>query len=295
MRTATCLGLALLLATAVVGAPAPGAQPASAQAATATSLSAAPNALAAMGAAAPLRPLVPEPLRSAQAGPPRPPRADEDEAPADETADDVRVREDDDDEDDDDDRERGVDRNVVVVINDDDGRLRVRGRVKLVRDRDTRVEAVNGALAFSSCTDCQTFAVALEIVLASPNATYIAPQNEARAINYECTRCVTVARAIQYVYTVEDPSLVPDNLRRLMHDMEKELKDIARDKSIGAAEANNRIKVVVDSFRELGDSLNDRLDEATVTTSPGASPAGPTEMAPAPAPSPVASPEPAGA
>jgi len=226
---------------------------------------------------------MPEPGRLVQQVPAAPPGIDDDDAPESEAADEVRVREADDDEDEDD--ERRADRNVVVVVNRDDGRLRVRGRVKLVRDRDTRVDAVNGALAFSSCTDCQTFAVALEIVLVRPDATYIVPQNEARAINYQCTRCVTVARALQYVYTVDDPNEVPDNLRRLLRDMEKELKDIAKDKSIGAAEANARIKAVVDGFQELAASLNDRLEQATETTSPGAAP-----PAPAPAASPATQP-----
>jgi putative peptide zinc metalloprotease protein len=163
-------------------------------------------------------------------------------------------------------------RNVASVRNLQDGDLRVRGRIKLVHATGPNVQPVNGAFAYSSCVDCQTFAVALEIVLVSPDAAVIAPQNVALALNYQCTGCLTVARAIQYVYTVDDPHQVPDNVKALLKEMEQELKAIEKDQNVGAAEANARINAVIAQFQDLAESLVDQQDEATIPTSPGAAP-----------------------
>jgi hypothetical protein len=223
------------------------------------------------------------------------PPADADTAPADPAADDVVVRQERED------REewqagqhfRGDGgNNVVMVLNRSDNRMRVRGRIRLVDLHGSRAEPVNAAFAYSSCTDCQTFVVALEIALIAPNASTIAPQNRARALNYECTRCVTVARALQYAYVVDDPDVVPDNVNRLIRDMEKELRDIGREGDISANQANARIDGVVGRFQELAVSLQDQFDETVELTTPGApSPAAipgtDPGLVPAPSPSPV--------
>ena len=57
--------------------------------------------------------------------------------------------------------------------------------VDLAELRGSRTEPINAAFAYASCTDCQTFAVALEIALIAPGASTIAPENHARAINYQ--------------------------------------------------------------------------------------------------------------
>ena len=230
------------------------------------------------------------------------PSADEDALPEDPTLDEVVVRE----ERDDDPRwwdrdERGFwsgqGRNIAFVLNRSDGKMRFRSRVRLVHIKGDRAEPVNAAFAYSSCTDCQSFAVALEIALISPNASVVAPQNRARAINYECTRCVTVARALQYVYAIEDPDQVPDNVRRLMNEMERELREIGRDRSLSPGQANERVNAVIAQFQELNASLQDDLARTEEVTSPGATPADalpaepaaapPTEPAPDPMPSPA--------
>jgi putative peptide zinc metalloprotease protein len=230
-----------------------------------------------------------DPAAGAQAAPT--PAAQEDAVPEDPVADEVVVRS----ERDDDQRGRGdhgppnfwswFGRNVVFVLNRQDGDLRVRGRVRLVHIKGDRAEPVNAAFAYSSCTDCQSYAVALEIALISPNASVIAPQNRARAINYECTRCVTFARALQYVYAVDDPDQVPDNVGRLVREMERELRDISRDRRITPTEANERVTAVIVQFQDLNTVLRDELVGTEDVTTPGASPLDPSAV---PAPSPPA-------
>ena len=218
------------------------------------------------------------------------PQPAEDAAPENDLRDEVVVREEREDDSTRSMGSRGA-RNIVYVMNRSDGKMRIRGRIRLVQSHGERAEPVNAAFAYASCTDCQTFAVALEIALISPNASVIAPQNRAQAINYECTRCATVARALQYAYVVEDPSEVPDNVRRLLRDMEAEIREIGRQPDITANEANARISAVIAEFQELNASLQDELAKSDEITSPGApSPAeaSPPTDQPTPAPSPAA-------
>jgi putative peptide zinc metalloprotease protein len=217
------------------------------------------------------------------------PDDDQDTAPDDPAADDVTVRRGREDRDDDQAGQRlpgGGGNNVVMVRNHSDGDLRIRGRIRLAELHGSRAEPVNMALAYASCTDCQTFAVALEIALVAPGTSTIAPQNRAHALNYDCTRCVTVARALQYVFVVDDPSVVPDNIDRLMRDMERELQSIQHERGITADEANARVDAVIDRFQDLASGLQDQLDETDEPTTPGA-PAPTIPAAPAPSPSPV--------
>lgn len=212
------------------------------------------------------------------------PGDDEDAAPDDPASDDLTVRRGRDDQQDDYHHLGGS--NIALVRNHSDNRMRLRSRIRLVQIHGDRAEPLNGAFAYASCTDCQTFAVALEIALVSPNASVIAPQNRARALNDTCTRCVTVARAMQYVFVVDDPEQVPDNVDRLMRDMERELRALEHDRDVGAEEANSRVNAVISQFQELASSLQDQLDETVEPSTPGAAPAIEPTLVPAPSPSP---------
>src|SRR5213082_678531 len=79
-------------------------------------------------------------------------------------------------------------KNIVQVKNFEDGRLKVEGRIQLGHEPGPQAGPVNIALAYSSCTDCQTLAVALQINLVNRNASVITPQNAAVAVNGACTR-----------------------------------------------------------------------------------------------------------
>jgi putative peptide zinc metalloprotease protein len=220
------------------------------------------------------------------------PTDDEDTAPDDPAADDVTVQRGREDRDEGQAGQHvpgGGGNNVVMVRNHSDGDLRIRGRIRLAELHGSRAEPMNLAFAYASCTDCQTYAVALEIALVAPGASTIAPQNRAHALNYECTRCVTVARALQYVFVVDDPSIVPDNVDRLMRDMEKEIRDIGHTRGISATEANARVDAVIDRFQDLASGLQDQVDETDQPTTPGAPaptiPASPAAPVPSPSPS----------
>jgi hypothetical protein len=201
--------------------------------------------------------------------------------------------------DDEDHARRGGPKNHVRVVNRTDGRLRVRGHLQLNRIRGSIVEPENLALAYSSCVRCQSIGVALQINLIGRTSDWIAPQNAAVAMNVECKGCYTVARAIQYVYSVDDPTTqIPDEASLLIHEMNRELRDIHSDRRITLAEAEARIDAVIAQFRQLPLILNleraDQLDPDDGDAAPAAT-ATPTPVptgtsAPSVVPEPTATP-----
>src|ERR1700757_4341320 len=97
-------------------------------------------------------------------------------------------------------------KNVVIVQNRTDNAVKIDGRVQLGREPGPGMGAVNIASADSTCTDCTTLAVALQINLFNRNAGVFTPQNAATAVNGACTRCDTEAYAFQYNIGVDDPT-----------------------------------------------------------------------------------------
>jgi len=162
------------------------------------------------------------------------------------------------------------DANVVTILNRSDNRMQVRGNLDVNRIPGDQAVPVNYAAAVASCTDCQTFAVALQIDLISKAANVVALENTAIALNVGCTRCITVAHAIQFVVQVDDPREVPEDVDAATKEMDKDLRDIAklaRDGQIDTATADARVKALLDRFRTLGRSLYQR-QEATEVNSP---------------------------
>lgn len=159
------------------------------------------------------------------------------------------------------DEDHGGGRNIVTVLNRHDRRMRIRGNIQLARVPGATAAPVNYAGAYSSCTDCQTYAVALQIALIRKDASRITPQNAAVALNFACTRCITVARALQYVVQVDDPDEVPEDVQDLIKDMDRELRQIAKDRTQTIAEADARITAVIAQFRTLAQSLYEQRDE----------------------------------
>jgi putative peptide zinc metalloprotease protein len=148
-------------------------------------------------------------------------------------------------------------RNEVIVHNQSDGKLLMRGRVDLEHLPGRSVAPENYAEAVGSCVRCQTLAVALQIDLISRNATTIAPQNAAVALNLHCTGCFTSARALQYVIQVDDPTEVPERATELVQTMNRELRSVQHSRHITVTEAQSKIDAVVAQFRDLAVNLRE--------------------------------------
>jgi hypothetical protein len=152
--------------------------------------------------------------------------------------------------------------NEVIVHNCTDERLRVRAAIQLNTIPGQVVTPLNEAFAESSCVHCQTLAVALQIDLYSAErANDVEPGNFAVAINSNCTGCVTVARAIQYVQGVDEPRDVSEDISTTVNDLANELAAIQSNPSITLPEAESRLNAVIVRFNALGGSLGDQREE----------------------------------
>lgn len=182
--------------------------------------------------------------------------------------------------------------NVVMINNHQDDSLRVKGSVQLNRINAPNVAPQNLARAYSSCTDCETLAVAMQVNLIRRDTNRVVPANAAVAINYQCTRCRTIAVALQYTLSVDDPMQTPHDVRQLVRQMDLELREIAR-AADSLSEAIERINGVIGRFVALADSLDDQRDEAADSTTPGATDeSDPPSPSATPSATPVASAEP---
>ena len=89
--------------------------------------------------------------------------------------------------------------NTAIAVNTKDGSTIFKVAFAIRHVMSDVVDQSNAAVAYASCTDCTTVAIAIEIVLVESNPTVVTPTNLALAYNELCSLCVTVADAIQFV------------------------------------------------------------------------------------------------
>ena len=87
--------------------------------------------------------------------------------------------------------------NAAVAINTTDGKTVYRIAIHVTRNNSQVVTNTNIAFAYSTCTGCNTVAIAFQMVLETADPTVVAPRNIAIAENFDCANCTTVAEATQ--------------------------------------------------------------------------------------------------
>jgi putative peptide zinc metalloprotease protein len=98
---------------------------------------------------------------------------------------------------------------------------------------DGVVDHLNAATARARCIRCGATAIAFQIVLVSGSPTTVMPRNTAEAINLECTECVTVAEARQFVRVLPAPVRFTGAGRAILADVREQLRALgARDLGI---------------------------------------------------------------
>lgn len=89
--------------------------------------------------------------------------------------------------------------NVALAINTKDGSSTFKVSFRIVRTSSDVVDESNVAFAFASCEECETVAIAFQVVLVGGSPTTVIPENYAIALNFECISCQTLASAYQFV------------------------------------------------------------------------------------------------
>lgn len=132
------------------------------------------------------------------------------------------------------------------------------------------VDANNTAVAYASCTDCRTVAVAIQIVLVS-EVDSATPENVAIAINYDCTECDTLARAFQFVYgSGEELEFTKEGKARL-HDLKKRVQDLKQRDDLTLAQLAQELANIAAEVAEVVDEetqVKQPSGPTTTTTTP---------------------------
>ena len=167
------------------------------------------------------------------------------------------------------------------------------------------VDTDNAAAAVSSCSDCRTIAVAIQVVLIFSDPEVVTTDNLALALNIECTTCETMALAYQYVLTTDGPVHFTADGNKAIQDILKQIAEIGSNEELALEEIDAQIGELVDQLYGVVDTelvaagkpateteTQEASDTATpVPTSPetteSPSPVGSTEPSPATAESPT--------
>ena len=140
--------------------------------------------------------------------------------------------------------------NVAVAVNTKDGSDVFRLAFQVNRVTSDVVDNTNAAVAFASCNDCQTVAIAIQVVLIMSDASVVTPENLAIAINQGCSACDTLASAYQLVLSTGGPvRLMPEGRRRIA-EIRRQLRDL-RHSGLTAAEIQARVAALTAELRSV--------------------------------------------
>lgn len=114
--------------------------------------------------------------------------------------------------------------NRAVATTEADGTREFDFAWSLDRQRGGVINHSNVANAAARCTDCRATAIAFQVVLASGGATLGSPENQAVAINDQCTNCVVYAGARQFVRIVDGKARFTGPGRAALADVRKDLR-----------------------------------------------------------------------
>lgn len=158
---------------------------------------------------------------------------------------------------------RAQDNNAAVAINTKDGSSIFKVAFSIKRLSDSTVDSQNAAIAYSNCTECQTVAVAIQIVLVVDDPNEVTPTNVAIAYNDNCDSCQTMAAAYQFVFGAgDDTKFSPEGKRRL-HELRKQLHDL-RKANLPIDQIDAQLQQIVQG---IADVLDNELQPADATAS----------------------------
>jgi putative peptide zinc metalloprotease protein len=191
---------------------------------------------------------------------------------------------------------------AAIAINTKDGADIFRIAFAIKRAMGDVVDNGNAAVAYASCTDCQTVAVSIQVVLLMNDPSVVTPTNLAIAINEECTLCETLASAYQVILSTDGPVRFTAEGHREIAAIRRELLAM-RNAGLTIEEILIRLDGLMDRFfRVLMEEMIDTgpPPEGSAQT-PAASSSGevspseevsPSTSTPSPTPSEISSPSP---
>jgi putative peptide zinc metalloprotease protein len=157
--------------------------------------------------------------------------------------------------------------NTAIAVNTKDGSSLFKLSFRITRVMGDTVDTGNAAVAYASCTDCQTTALALQFVLVMSEPDVFTPENLALAMNVDCSLCDTLASAYQFVLQSDGPvHLTPDGKKRLQ-EIRKELAAL-KDSGLGSFELQAKVDALAEeAYQVMATSLVPAGKSSVPTTS----------------------------
>ena len=165
--------------------------------------------------------------------------------------------------------------NAAVAVNLRDGASVFRFAFKVARVNQDVVDESNAAVAFASCTECETVALAFQVVLIFSDPDVVATENVALALNYECDACQTLASAYQFVLTTGGPVHFTAEGNRRIAEIRLALRELLRS-DVELTELQTAVDALADELRAVvraelvpaGEAGADGTDDETTETEP---------------------------
>lgn len=182
---------------------------------------------------------------------------------------------------------------TAIAINTKDGFEVFRLAFQIRRATQDVVNTGNAAVAYASCTDCQTIALAIQVVLISGyDSSVVAPENLAIAINESCVLCDTLASAYQFVLTAEGNLRFTAEGNQALAEIRRALLAL-RDSGLTGAEIQAKLDAIMEDLAEVLSTQLVPAGESGTAPSPTAAPSSaappvpesPVSESPSPSPS----------
>lgn len=169
--------------------------------------------------------------------------------------------------------------NAAVAVNTKDGTTVFKVAFAIRHVMSDVVTETNAAVAYNSCTDCASVAIAFEIVLVESDASVVSPTNIAIAYNQDCTTCVAVAEAYQFVLGTggavhfdAQGNKILSEIRRELHSLKKQDLTLEQLQAMLDDIAARMADVLQNHLVAVGPSKPDQTatttDSTTTTTTP---------------------------
>ena len=187
---------------------------------------------------------------------------------------------------------------AAVAVNTHDGMSLFRLMFSVRRTMQEVVDIDNAAVAISSCTDCQTVAVAIQAVLIFSDPAIVTTDNLALALNLECSSCETLASAYQWVMTTGGVVHFTAEGQRALAEIRRQVLELLMS-DLSIEEIQAQLDPLMDQMGEVlanelvaaGPSPDLSTEPAAVTPSPSetesASPPPTYSATPSPSPTPT--------
>jgi putative peptide zinc metalloprotease protein len=173
--------------------------------------------------------------------------------------------------------------NAAIAVNTKDGTTVFKVAFAIRHVMKDVVDETNGAVAYNSCTDCASVAIAFEIVLVEGDASVITPTNISIAFNENCELCVAVAEAYQFVLGTGGAAHFDAEGNRILSEIRRELHSL-RKEDLTLEQLQARLDDIANRIRDVLDNHLVRSgppkEKNEVTTTTATTTTAPTTTAP---------------